>query len=72
MDTITRGGECLDSSPRRTTSDHHELPIKMAVGGGHKNLIREGGTWNLRKVKRPCERRTASPCRKISAPLCLT
>lgn len=38
MDTTTRGGESFGSSPRRTTSDHHELPIMIAVGGGHKNL----------------------------------
>jgi hypothetical protein len=38
MDTITRGGESFGSSPRRTTSDHHEFPIKIAVGGGHRNL----------------------------------
>jgi hypothetical protein len=41
MDTVTRGGIGLDSSPRRATSDHHELPIKIAVGGGHKNLAKE-------------------------------
>ncbi len=38
MDTTTRGGDNLGSSPRRTTSDHHEFPIRIAVGGGQRNL----------------------------------
>jgi hypothetical protein len=37
MQTVTRGGQSFGSSPRRTTSVHHELPIIIAVGGGQRN-----------------------------------
>ena len=47
METATRGGICLDLSPRRATFDHHELPIKIAVGGGHKNLAFDQRSWSL-------------------------
>lgn len=56
MDTVTRGGIDLDSSPRRATSDHHELPIKIAVGGGHKNLAFDKKKLeSTTKSNRPCE-----------------
>ena len=42
METTTRGGQSLGSSPRRVTSDHHEFPIMIAVGGGCRRLKRDG------------------------------
>lgn len=36
MEMTTRGGACFGSSPRRDVSDHHELPIMIAVGGGQR------------------------------------
>ena len=38
IETTTLGGQNLGSSFRRTTSDHQEFPIMMAVGGGQRNL----------------------------------
>ena len=38
METTTRGGARVGSSPFLRTSDHHEFPTITAVGGGHKNL----------------------------------
>lgn len=38
IETVTRGGHNFGSSPLLTTSVHHELPIIIAVGGGHKKL----------------------------------
>jgi len=36
IEMVTRGGQSFGSSLRRTTSVHQELPIMIAVGGGHK------------------------------------
>lgn len=39
METMTLGGQSFGSSFRRTASDHQELPIRMAVGGGQRKLV---------------------------------
>ena len=38
METTTRGGASVGSSPFLRTSDHHEFPTITAVGGGQRNL----------------------------------